>query len=528
MEGIHMLSVNTNTGAMVALQNLTKTNADLATTQNRINTGLAVGGAKDNGAVYAIAQNMRGDVAGYSAVSKSLQRAGSTVDVAIAAGEAISDLLIEMKEKALSAADSSLDTASRSALNEDFKALRDQIASVVNNAAFNGFNLVNNSTTGITALASSDGTKKITVQDENLKLSSTIVTVKSTGSISTLAKASTMVATVTASLKNVDAALGRFAAGTKKFDIQMTFVQKLSDTLTAGIGNDYIDGYAGADVMRGNAGNDVYVVDNGGDSVNEAVGAGQDTVYARTNYALTAGSQIETLSAVDHSLSDPIALVGNEFANNIYGNAGANYLDGQGGADAMIGFGGNDIFIVDNGGDIAYEFAGQGSDTVYTSTSYTLTGASEIEVLSVNDHGATTAINLTGNGYGNVILGNSGANTLNGAGGADYLLGFGGADNFAFTSTLGGGNVDILGDFSAADDTIQLDDAVFTGLSAGGLSPGAFVIGTAALDADDRILYNQATGQLYFDADGNGAGAAVLFAQLQGAPVISASDFTVI
>jgi flagellin len=232
-----MLTVNTNIGAMVALQNLNKTNEDLTTVQNRINTGLTVAGAKDDGAIFAIAQNMRGDVAGYRSVSQSLQRAGSTVDVAVAAGEAISDLLIQMKEKSLAAADSSLDTASRNALNEDFKALRDQIATVVTNATFNGFNLVNNSTTGITALASSDGTKKITVADENLKLSATIVTVKSTGTISTQSKASTMVATVSASLKNVDAALGRFAAGSKKFDIQQTFVQKLSDSLTTGIGN---------------------------------------------------------------------------------------------------------------------------------------------------------------------------------------------------------------------------------------------------------------------------------------------------
>ena len=232
-----MLSVNTNTGAMIALQNLNRTNSDMMTTQNRINSGLAVGSAKDNGAIYAIAQNMRGDVASYKAVTQSLQRATSTVDVAVAAGEAISDLLIEMKEKALAASDTSLDTASRNALNEDFKALRDQIATVVTNATFNGFNLVNNSTTGITALASSDGTKKITVADENLKLSSTIVTVKTTSTISTQSKASTMVAAVAASLKNVDAALGRLAAGTKKFDIQMTFVQKLSDSLTTGIGN---------------------------------------------------------------------------------------------------------------------------------------------------------------------------------------------------------------------------------------------------------------------------------------------------
>jgi len=232
-----MLTVNTNIGAMNALQYLNQTNEELGMVQNRINTGLVVAGAKDDGAVFAIAQNMRGNVAGYRAVSQSLDRAISTVEVAIAAGEAISDLLIEMKEKALAAADASLDAASRNALNEDFKALRDQIATIVNNAEFNNYNLVNNSTTAITALASADGSKKITVLDENLKLSASIVTVKTTSTISTQAKASTMIGTIETTLKNVNAALGRLAAGVKKFEVQGQFVQKLSDSMQAGIGN---------------------------------------------------------------------------------------------------------------------------------------------------------------------------------------------------------------------------------------------------------------------------------------------------
>src|ERR1700744_6364834 len=110
-----MLSVNTNTGAMVALQYLNQTQSQLDTTQSAINTGMKVANAKDNGAVFAEAQNMRGDVAAYSSVQDSLNRGMSTVDVAMSAGQSISDLLIEMKAKALSAADTSLDTASRSA-----------------------------------------------------------------------------------------------------------------------------------------------------------------------------------------------------------------------------------------------------------------------------------------------------------------------------------------------------------------------------------------------------------------------------
>ena len=142
-----MATINTNPGAMIALQNLNKTNMDLQQVQQRINTGLAVSSAKDNGGVFAIAQSMRADVGGYKAVNQSLDLAASTVDVALAGGEAISDLMIEMKEKALAGADISLDTASRTALNEDFKALRDQVTTIVSNAEFNGTNLIDGSNT---------------------------------------------------------------------------------------------------------------------------------------------------------------------------------------------------------------------------------------------------------------------------------------------------------------------------------------------------------------------------------------------
>ena len=231
------LSVNTNSSAMTALQYLSQTQAQMSATQTAISTGYKVSSAKDDGAVYAIAQNMRGNVAGYSAVSDSLSRGMSAVDVAMSAGQSISDLLIQMKQKALSAADTSLDTASRQALNNDFVALRDQIGTITKNAVFNGFNLVDGSTNSITALASADGTRKITVAAQNMKLSGTIVTVKSTGVISTAAKASTMVATVQASLTNVNASLAKFSAGSKKYSIQLEFSNKLSDTLQSGIGS---------------------------------------------------------------------------------------------------------------------------------------------------------------------------------------------------------------------------------------------------------------------------------------------------
>ncbi|MFO1237089.1 MAG: flagellin [Alphaproteobacteria bacterium] len=230
------LGVNTNVGAMVALQNLSKTNRDLEVTQGRINTGLAVAGAKDNGGIYAIAQAMRSDVASLGAVGQSLGRAKSVVDVALAAGESISDLLVQMKEKAVAAADASTDTTARAALNEDFVALRKQISSIVSNAAFNGVNLINTAT-GFQSLASADGSSKISVNAENLSLGGSIITIAATGQVNTQSAASTMLGTVNTSLTNANRALARLGSISKRLDTQMEFNNKVSDALKAGIGN---------------------------------------------------------------------------------------------------------------------------------------------------------------------------------------------------------------------------------------------------------------------------------------------------
>ncbi len=232
-----LLASTTNPGAAAALQYLTATQGQLNRTQTAINSGLKVASARDDGAIYAIAQNQRGAVAGYTSVINSINNGTSAIDVALSAGQSISDLLIQLKQKALSAADSSLDTASRQALNSDFTALRDQITTIVKNAVFNGFNLVDGSTNQITALASADGTRRITTSAQKLTLSGSIVTLKSTATISTQAKASTLVATIQSSLTNVNSALAKLSAGAAKFSIQSTFAQKLSDTLTTGIGN---------------------------------------------------------------------------------------------------------------------------------------------------------------------------------------------------------------------------------------------------------------------------------------------------
>jgi len=230
-------SVNTNTGALVALQNLNATNAELNVVQSRINTGKKVSSAKDNGAVWAIAQTQRSTSNALNAVKDSLQRGQSTIDVAIAAGESVSDLLGQMKEKALAASDATLDTASRTALNEDFKALRDQIAKAVSNADFNGSNMIKASGTTIAALANADGSSKITVAAQSLALGGANVTVAAAGTIGTVTTATAMIATVTTSITNVGAALAKLGTGSKALDSHLTFVSKLQDALDAGVGN---------------------------------------------------------------------------------------------------------------------------------------------------------------------------------------------------------------------------------------------------------------------------------------------------
>ena len=232
-----MVSVNTNPGALVALEYLNNTQGQLSATENAISTGMTVSSAKDNGAIFAIAQNMRGDVAGYAAVTESLNNGTSTIDVALSAGQSISDLLIQMKQQALSASDTSMNTQSRQAMNANFQALLQQIKSVVQNANFNGINLIDGSTKNIMALASADGQHRVTVAAENMSLSGTVVTMTSTASISTQTKASTLVSTIETSLNNVNSALASLGSGSAKFSIQATFVQNLSDTLTVGIGN---------------------------------------------------------------------------------------------------------------------------------------------------------------------------------------------------------------------------------------------------------------------------------------------------
>jgi serralysin len=289
---------------------------------------------------------------------------------------------------------------------------------------------------------------------------------------------------------------------------------------------DVLRGGGGADTLRGRDGNDTYFVDSD-DIVEEDSTGGSDIVYAESSFVLTSAN-VEILATVNNFATTAINLTGSAGNQYITGNAGANRIDGGGGSDYMWGREGDDEYVHVSANDIVVEHDGQGFDTLYADGSFQLDAIVSIEALRAFDPAGTTAINLTGNGFGQLVSGNAGANRIDGGGGADNLEGLGGVDLFLFTTALGGGNIDTILDYQAGLENIYLDDAVFTGLAPGALSAGAFRTGTTAQDADDRILYDTTTGALYFDSDGVGGNAAVQFAIVTGAPTLSALDFTVI
>ena len=238
----------------------------------------------------------------------------------------------------------------------------------------------------------------------------------------------------------------------------------------------------------------------------------------------------------------------NDLDNVITGNSAANQLNGQAGNDKLIGGGGddtltgwtgadtmiggleNDSYFVENAGDVVTEYLNQGTDTVSSRLTYTLPANLENLILT-----GALVINGTGNNLANVIIGNTAANQLDGGLGDDTLdgglsnnglTGGAGNDSFRFTTT---GHVDTIMDYNVANDTIQLENAVFTALTTTGtLAAGQFRIGTQAVDANDFIIYNNATGALLYDANGNGAGAAVQIATIGVGLAMTNAEFVII
>ncbi|MDI7774337.1 flagellin [Asticcacaulis sp. EMRT-3] len=231
-------SINTNVGALIALQNLNATNTQLQTTQDRISTGLKVASAKDDGSTWAIAQNQRSTVTSLDAVKDSLSRASSVVDVASNAGSSISDMLTQLKAKALAASDTSLDTTSRKALDADFKSIIGQINKTISTSSFNGINLLDGSkANGITALANATGTSVLTVAGQNLSLGGSIITLSAAATLSSATHAGSLLSTLDTSITNVSSALANLGTASKSIASQSDFVGKLQDSITAGIGN---------------------------------------------------------------------------------------------------------------------------------------------------------------------------------------------------------------------------------------------------------------------------------------------------
>lgn len=305
------------------------------------------------------------------------------------------------------------------------------------------------------------------------------------------------------------------------------------NVLKGGGGNDMIYGLAGSDTMQGDAGNDTFFVDNIGDFIIEAIGGGTgDIVASSITYALNADAEIEALRTTSNAGTAAINLTGNVFAQTITGNAGANVLSdgGTGKADTMAGLGGNDTYRVYNAGDVIVEGATQGTaDRVAAAVDYKLGTGVLVEVMTTNGATGKSGIDLTGNEFVQSITGNAGDNRLEGRGGADTLSGLGGKDTFVFATKLGGGNVDTVTDFNVAADRFLLSDAIFTTLNTGTLAPGYFRSNTTGLaqDANDHIIYERDTGELYYDSNGSAAGGAVLFAKIAVGLALTNADFSV-
>ncbi len=317
-------------------------------------------------------------------------------------------------------------------------------------------------------------------------------------------------------------------------------------------GNDCLRGWLGADTLIGGLGNDTFFVENTRDVVIEKPNEGIDAVSSSITYILPANVEKLTLTG-----TNAINGTGNDLANVLTGNSAANQLNGQvgndtlnggggndtligwSGADSMIGGVGNDTYFVENAGDVVTENANQGTDAVSSRLTYTL--PAHVENLSLT---GTSTINGTGNGLANAITGNSTANQLNGLGGNDRVTGGAGNDIlnggvgmdtltggigndiFRFTTT---GQSDKITDYSVANDTVQLDNGVFTALTVTGtLAAGQFRIGAQAIDANDHIIYNNTTGALFYDANGNAAGGAVQIATLSAGLGLTNADIVVI
>ena len=316
-----------------------------------------------------------------------------------------------------------------------------------------------------------------------------------------------------------------------------------ANTLAGLNGNDALEGGGGADTLNGGNGVDAatYVFSGAGVVVSLVTGTGGggeaegdvligiEDIYGSRLYrdVLVGDENTNHL----HGLGGDDSLYGRGGNDFLYGLQGHDVLDGGSGADRMYGGTLNDTYYVDNAADLVFELGGEGMDTVRASASYALPAGADVELLATGSDIGTAAINLTGNASGNAVRGNDGNNVINGGNGNDELTGRAGMDWFLFDTPLDTMfNVDVITDFNVVDDTIRLDATIFSsGLTPDNSVAGSqFVVGSAALDAGDRIIYDNATGDVFYDSDGTGATAAIRFAQVDAGLVLTNFDFFVV
>jgi serralysin len=315
-----------------------------------------------------------------------------------------------------------------------------------------------------------------------------------------------------------------------------------ADTLAGGEGRDTLFGGDGNDALIGGAGADVLNGGGGIDTVNYAGSTAAVAVNLATGAASGGDATGDTVTGIEN-------VIGSAQSDTLTGNAGNNVLNGGAGSDTLAGGGGNDRLVGGDGKDTlvggggadaleggtgidAASYAGSSAGvTVNLATGTASGGHAAGDTLTGIENliGSAHADKLTGNAGNNALSGGAGNDTLAGCLGNDTLAGGVGADTFDFNTALGAANVDRITDFSVADDTIRLENAIFTALTiTGTLSASAFAIGAAG-DANDRIIYDSTSGVLYYDADGTGVIGKVQFAQLTTHPVgVTNADFLVI
>ncbi len=299
------------------------------------------------------------------------------------------------------------------------------------------------------------------------------------------------------------------------------------------------------------SGNTRYFVNNGqllvskpGNDVLTGTPSNNDTVtYASATAPITVslaigvqqntgGAGLDTLINIENLVGSSFNdnLIGNTKNNSLNGRAGNDTLDGGVGSDSMIGGLGNDSFVVNVVGDVVTENLNEGTDTVNSSVTYTLPANVENLTLTgaspINGTGNGLINTITGNAANNQLNGGAGNDTINGGIGIDSLTGGIGNDIFRFTTT---GQIDTVTDYNVVNDTIQLENAIFTKLTTTGtLAAAQFRIGAQAADSNDFIVYNNITGALSYDANGNGVGAMVTIAMIGAGLNMTNADIVVI